>query len=291
LTIKDLLAHIAGWDELFADRMERVIAGQMNTIVSVGLDEHNAALAEARRDWSLEQAIDAFTGERARCLAVLERVPTDLFHQWLYLPWDRTEIRTWTEWRGSHDRSHAWEIERWRRRAKPARGITPRPLLMAAFAAARAELLATAALVPAAERASRSLGNGWTLKDKLGHLADWDRWAADVLGDVAAGREPQLDPTVDPENDFDGWNAAHRAARQDQPWEEVWRDFHAARAALTAVLAALDGAALHRPFASPWDPTDNAYNWVRIWLHHDREHAAEIRVGLDLPLPARLTHV
>jgi uncharacterized damage-inducible protein DinB len=290
LTIKDLLAHIAAWDSLFADRIEQVVAGRTSALISVDLDARNAALREERRGWSLEQAVAAFSGERARFLAALDQVPDPLFHQMLTLPWGKAAVRTWAEWRGRHDRSHAREIERWRRRTKPPRSITPRPLLMAAFAAARAELLATAALVPAADRASRPLSHGWTLKDKLGHLADWDRAAAEALGERAAGREPPSDPTVDPENDFDGWNTAHRAARQDQPWEAVWADFLAARHALTATLAALDDAAWVRPFASPWTPDDAAHEWVRIWAHHDREHAAEIRVGLGLPLPARLTH-
>ena len=42
------------------------------------------------------------------------------------------------------------------------------------------------------------------------------------------------------DGDEAGWNRAHAAARQGQPWGTVWSDFTAARQMLLAVLKGMD---------------------------------------------------
>jgi hypothetical protein len=140
---------------------------------------------------------------------------------------------------------------------------------LAGLAAAREELLATSTLIPPQERASRPFCGEWTLKDVLGHVADWEWIGVKGLRDMAAGRPPQVEHIAD----IDAWNQVHAEARRDQPWDEVWADLHAAREALLEKLDRLGQAGLSQSFRFPWGPEGTAYQWACVFLAHDREHA------------------
>jgi len=188
-------------------------------------------------------------------------------------PWTaRKVLRRFLE----HEREHTgqaqeillawWEAEG--RRAETG----PKETLLAALSAARAGLLRAAALVLVEERASRRICGEWTLQDVLGHVADWEWVGVEGLRCMAAGQSPQVEYI----ESIDAWNQAHREARRDQPWEQVWDDFHAAREALVAVLRDMARDDLARSFAFPWGPQGTAYQWVGVYVSHDREHARDL---------------
>jgi hypothetical protein len=89
---------------------------------------------------------------------------------------------------------------------------------------------------------------------------------------MAAGRSPQVEHIAD----IEAWNQAHYQARRDQPWDGVWADLHAAREALVEVLRGMEQADLARSFHFPWGPEGTAYDWVCVYLTHDREHARDL---------------
>jgi len=78
--------------------------------------------------------------------------------------------------------------------------------------------------------------------------------------------------------DFDAWNQAHYEARRDQPWDDVWADLRAAREKLLGVLEGdgMDQADLSRSFPLPWGSGVTAYDWLCVYLPHDREHARDL---------------
>ncbi len=139
-------------------------------------------------------------------------------------------------------------------------------MLVACLDAYRAALLATMALIPAAERETRPLCGVWTLRDVVGHLADWEVVCLGVMQQIAAGRSPELDY----DGDTDAWNAAHVAARQGQPASAAWAGFEAARRSLLDLLDRLSEAELNRPVDGRWGGTP--YGWAYACLDHDREH-------------------
>jgi len=148
--------------------------------------------------------------------------------------------------------------------------------LPARLAAAREELLAAAALVPPEERATRPVCGEWTLKDVLAHVTDWERMGVEGLRDMAAGQPPRVGHV----EDIEAWNRAHYQARRDEPWETVWADLHAVRASLVEILDGMSQADLARAFPLPWGQEGTAYDWLSIYLAHDREHAQGIRSTL-----------
>jgi uncharacterized damage-inducible protein DinB/predicted RNase H-like HicB family nuclease len=190
-------------------------------------------------------------------------------------PWTaRKALRRFLE----HEREHTGQVKEilvaWQRAYGTRIQTGPKAALLAALAAARADLLA-AALAPPEARASRPVCGHWTLKDVLGHVADWEWIGVEGLRQMAAGRPPQVEHVAD----LDAWNQAHYEARREQPWEDIWADLHAARTALLETLERISQADLARSFALPWGPEGTAYQWVSVYISHDREHVRDLRGG------------
>ena len=275
-TAKDLLAHVAAWDAVNAERLELILAGREQDIVGIELDERNAALYAERRDWPLQRALDACTQARADFLAALARLSDAEMHRSRHLPWGERSVRLWTEWRARHDASHAADLAAWREAQSPKGQTGPKAVLLATLAAARQELLAAAALVPDRDRASRPVCGTWTLKDVLGHVADWEWVGVEGLRQMAAGQPPEVGNIAD----IDAWNQTHYETRRDQPWADVWADLHAAREAMVEVPEGMGQADLSQSFKFPWGPEGTAYRWLSVYLAHDREHAHDLREAL-----------
>lgn len=267
-TCKDLLAHVAAWDEFVTARIELVLAGRAAEIARVETRERNAELYPERKDWPLERALAAADGARRALLAALARVPDEELHRARRFAWGEASIRRWAELRFKHDAEHRLELEAWREALNPPEGVSPRPLLLAALRASRDELLALAARVPPSERETRLLAGEWTLKDICGHLADWETQCTHAIADMLAGRSPEV-AFVD---DEEIWNRGQAEARRAQPWEIVWRDLHAARAELLAVIEAATLEDLARIIPSYWTDQDSAYAWARFAVKHERAH-------------------
>ena len=270
-TAKDLLAHVAGWDELFAARIEFILAGRAEEIISVEADPRNVLLYAERHDWPLAQALEGFVGARASFLAALARLSDEELHRRRRFVWGEASIREWTEWRARHDAAHSAAIEAWAKGSRRKTGCTE--ILLAALHAAREEFLAAAALVPQRERGSRPICGEWTLKDVLGHLADWERLGAQGLRQMAAGQSLQ----VGFDGDVEAWNRAHLETHYGQSWESLEVDLSAARSALLQVLTGVSQSDLGRSCSHPFEAESTPYRWVWSFLSHDREHARDLR--------------
>lgn len=277
--VKDLLAHVAAWDELYAQRTALFGQGRTSEIEAVELEERNVMLFEERWDWSLEQTVRALTDARDDYLTALGAISDAGLHRRFRLPWgQRTTVAVWTRWRYRHDERHAADLLAWRAQTAPRPNVGPKAILQAALESGRQEMLTTAALVPPAERLTRPVCGVWTLKDLLGHLADWEWYGVEKLDGPPTRRALNMRFR----GDIQGWNEAHAAARQDQPWDEVWADFQAARLALGQCLEKMSQEDLAQPFSVPWGRNWTVYRWLHLWLHHEREHAADLRANLDL---------
>ena len=287
-TAKDLLAHVADWDDFHTDRVLLAMAGRAGEIVSVDMDERNEALYQARKDWSLAQAVEACLEARRRFEETIGLLSEAVIHQAVTLPWKTTSIREWSEWRYRHDGVHTADLAAWREANKGIRISTgPKSVLLAAMETARQEMLAVIDLISMEERETRLVCGEWTLKDVLGHVADWEWFGVERWRPKQSNRSLKIDyPGIQE------WNDLHAAARKGDTWERVWVDFVNARAALRQILEEMDEGELARVVAAPWNPNDTNYRWIALWIHHERYHAADLRRALNLPgFPERLTHI
>lgn len=270
-TVKDLLAHVAAWDRWEHRQMKGMLVGEAPEDVAV--DAFNAAAVAEWGDRSLADVLAELQEARAVWVAWLRDLPEDeffrsrRFHDWDWAFPNCLEV----QWQ--HDAEHAAQIAAWRTEQGLDSDVGPKELLLAALSAAREELLTAGALVRPHERTTRLVCGEWTLKDVLGHVADWEWVGAEGLRRMADGQSPDVEHIVD----IDAWNQRHAEARRDQPWNEAWADLHEAREALLEPLEGMDQADLSRSFRFPWGPEGTAYQWVSVFVAHDREHAQGLR--------------
>ncbi len=272
---KDVLAHIAAWDRWEARTMYSIVAGEVPDFSALhDLDASNAAFVAPWRDRSLGEVLADLQAARTAWVDWLAGLsPEEFFQQRSYDgdDWSFYDGLVRVQW--EHDLEHAEEIAN-RREAMGATGKTGcKEVLLAALDAARLELLAASDLVPEGERDSRRVCGEWTLKDLLGHIADWEQFGAEGLRLMAAGQPPEVEPV----EDITAWNLVHVDSRREQPWKAVWKDLHTTRQSLLAVLEEINDAELAQRFRFPWGPEGSPYQWVTVFHRHDREHAGDMR--------------
>ena len=268
-TAVELLAHVAAWDGLYTKRMKLVLEGRVEEIRGVELDDRNAALHDQYKEWPLARALQFFLEARREFLQTLVRVGDGAWYRPLALPWgDTTSLVTWSLWRARHDAVHAADLLRWRQENRFTAAAGPRSLLVAALEASRDEIAALVALVPEAERRTRRLHGEGTLKDILGHLADWEAFAVSCL---RAGRLLELGYA-----DEQAHNEARAAAWRAQPWSQVTAAFAQVRQELLQIVAHQE---LATPLPNPWG-ADTIYGWAHSFLAHERHHGAALRATL-----------
>ncbi len=290
-----VLAHLAYWDALTADWLAKLADGRPADIraagvVDVPLDARNAALRRQFAGLAFPAAVAMCQKERRSLLMALQRLPDDALHRRATLhPGWRATPADWVRRRHRHDAQHGADLARWRANYPPndlSLRVIHRALLRPLLGLSRAEFLALAALIPPEARETEPIEGEWTLKQLLGHLSNYERLGVVALRQIAAGREPTYERTIE---DFQGFDAARGPVWAALPWAEVWAQFVAARRALLEVALSLDDTALARPFSAPWLSTTTACGYVLDMAGHEQEHADALRRSLGLPaLPRRL---
>jgi uncharacterized damage-inducible protein DinB len=281
-SVQDVLAHIAAWDRWVARSMGSMVAGETPDLAAAGdLEGANAAFVDLWRDRSLDEVVREVCAARAEWVAWLEGLPgEEVYRPRSYHGHDWT-FSTVLPALGKHEAHHAQRIAAWRKDRGMQGRSGPKSVLLAALDAAREELVRSAALVPIDDRTIRQVCGQWTLKDVLGHIADWEWLGAEGLRHMADGRSPQVEHV----ESIDAWNRAHARARRDEVWEDVWRDWNAAHDALVDALRSVSEKNLDRVYRFPWDQDGTPFGWVSIYVVHDRTHALGLRraLGEDSP--------
>jgi hypothetical protein len=273
-SVKEILAHVAAWDRWEERTMRPMVAGETPDFSAVqDFAASNAAFVAPWRDRDLEEVLAELVAARSDWVAWLQSLSDEEFFRprsYSGHPWTFSEVPLQVQWK--HDAEHAAQVARWREAEKLKSLTGSRPVLLAALQAARDELLAAAALVPNMERTSRVVCGDWTLKDLLGHVADWEWYGVAGLRQMAAGQPPDPEPIDTIEN----WNQVHAEARREQSWEVVWEDLHNARQAFLEVLGGIDQTTMAQPFPFAWGPKGTPYQWMVVFVRHDREHAHDL---------------
>lgn len=138
--------------------------------------------------------------------------------------------------------------------------------------AARAQTLA---LLDTLEAASEPYP-GWTVKEFLAHLTGWDDATTAALRAHAEGKEPDM-PAY---RGIDFYNAETVSTRAALDYPHVKKEWQAARELLKGTLRDLPAARFTVPVVFPWGPTGSVSTLVEIMIHHEHEHAEELRTLL-----------
>jgi predicted RNase H-like HicB family nuclease/uncharacterized damage-inducible protein DinB len=266
-TARDLLVGLVARDQ-----------AQLQATEAGGGGEVRDTLVGAGGESSVGEVLAELEATQAAWLAWLVAVPEEALFWHGSLPGAVERVAALSrDLQQEVDRLSAW------REGRPGltEAMPSAAALRGALLAGRRELLAASDAILAGEPVRPVCGT-WTLQDVIGHVTDWEQFGVEGLRHMAKGHEAGPIP-VEPITDIDAWNEAHVAARCGQPWEEVWADLQEARQALLQTLEGMDELALAHRFAFPWGGGGTPYDWLRVYLTHDREHAAGLRAALVMP--------
>lgn len=162
---------------------------------------------------------------------------------------------------------------------------TTKPELMATIAERWSDLQSLVSALSSGEL-ERPLGDGWSAKVHLAHIAAWERSLMGLLRKQDRGEAAGLPPDVWAGHDTDQMNAfiAERAA--PRPLEDVLTESSATHGELMALLESLSQEDLQKPY-SDYQPQDPRYNAEPVvgWVHgntfyHYDEHIGWLKAGL-----------
>ena len=87
-TVKELLAHVTGWDDLVINTLNLHMTGQAPVIsINHGIDYYNATTVSEREALPFEQIVKEYHQTREQLRALLRSIPPEVFDQVIILPW------------------------------------------------------------------------------------------------------------------------------------------------------------------------------------------------------------
>ena len=113
-TVKEVLAHIAGWDDVSAEAL-RILIAEENPQVTVpqGIDAFNREMAAAWADKKYTQAYEDFSTSREEFIKTIEALPEDMVNAKFTLPWGGIgTLELIVDILSEHELEHAEDIQK-----------------------------------------------------------------------------------------------------------------------------------------------------------------------------------
>lgn len=111
----------------------------------------------------------------------------------------------------------------------------------------------------------------WSIKDVLGHIADWERRFVEEIIRIRDGIP--LQPI--PDSDIDAWNATQAAKKKDMPLQQIREEFSRVRQELVNTIESLPQRVLDRKVSVLGEERDIPWHVAAAW-EHDQEHLPDI---------------
>ncbi len=114
-TIRQLLAHLTGWDDSTIDSLRAHLAGEPPaTPADRGIDEYNARTVSSRQDLDLEHVLKECLKTRQVLRKIVQEMPEDKFAEQLVVAWgEKGTVAQLIDTFIEHEKEHAEDIRRW----------------------------------------------------------------------------------------------------------------------------------------------------------------------------------
>ena len=119
---------------------------------------------------------------------------------------------------------------------------------------------------------NREIYPSWKLKQVLDHVAGWDDA---VIASIQAHARGEV-PAVTAPRGIDYYNAETVTTRESLPLSTTRKEFDATRTTLKELIISLPDEKYQQSFIAPWGVEITVAQLVRIFIHHEIEHAEEI---------------
>lgn len=113
--IKDMLAHMTGWDDATIDALRAHVVGRPPSLDAIrSLDEYNKHTVSSRADLDYDHVLKEWRLTRQVLRTLIEQMPEDKFVQPLLVPWGDTATVTYlVDMFRDHEEEHTRDILKW----------------------------------------------------------------------------------------------------------------------------------------------------------------------------------
>ena len=114
-TIKDMLAHMTGWDDATIDSLRAHIIGRHPSLEAIrSLDEYNRSTVASRTDLDYDHVLKEWRLTRQVLRTLIDQMPDEKFLEPVTVPWgEKTTITFLVEIFRKHEEEHAHDIREW----------------------------------------------------------------------------------------------------------------------------------------------------------------------------------
>ena len=114
-TIKDLLAHMTGWDDATIDSLRAHVIGRPPSVPAIlSLDEYNNSTVSSRKDLDYDQVLKEWRLTRQVLRTIIEKMPEDKFFSPIVVPWGNKATVTYlVDMFRDHEEEHAQDVREW----------------------------------------------------------------------------------------------------------------------------------------------------------------------------------
>lgn len=273
-TVKDVLAHIVGWNQRVLTILPLILADQANAIPGVEVEVQNQRSVAAFRQTPVVEVLaelEASFNQIYEIIVSLDPKEIDRRHaragRFITIRSYIIDIMV------EHERQHALEIEQWRKRLEQA--IDPQEI-KAKLNQSRARFMTIVKqLSPEQARDNTAVGR-WSVSDVVGHLADWEQRMLQAARHI---HDPSLPPAPvpDPSEPEDHLNQLMVNQRVHKTWQDNVADLHHIQAAVDMFVDGLIRGdwRLRGPFPWPDDHGTLAELLTHIADHYD-DHLPDV---------------
>jgi hypothetical protein len=114
-TIKDMLAHMTGWDDATIDSLRAHVIGRPPSVEAIrSMDEYNEHTVSSRQDLNYDHILREWRLTRQVLRTVIEQMPEDKFLEPLIVPWgEKATVTFLVEMFRDHEDEHIQDIKKW----------------------------------------------------------------------------------------------------------------------------------------------------------------------------------
>jgi hypothetical protein len=114
-TIRDLLAHMTGWDDATIDSLRSHVVERPPSVPAIrSLDEYNALTVSSRKDLDFDRVIKEWRLTRQVLRTIIEQLPEDKFYNPVTVPWgEKATVTYLVEMFRDHEEEHIKDIQVW----------------------------------------------------------------------------------------------------------------------------------------------------------------------------------
>ena len=114
-TIRDVLAHMTGWDDATIDSLRsHVVERPLNIPSILSLDEYNALTVSSRKDLDYDRILKEWRLTRQVLRTIIEQLPEGKFHSPVIVPWgEKVSVTYLVDMFHVHEEEHVQDILTW----------------------------------------------------------------------------------------------------------------------------------------------------------------------------------